>query len=94
MRIVRGGFSFILKPTVFRDRHPPKKYHANALETIPAARRDRLSEEITQPERRRSESTEIAGDRRIGWRGREVSGNRTEIRRPVQVGSRRGCVAR
>lgn len=63
--------------------HPPKKYHANALETIPSGRR--LGEEITQPDRYRSESTEVAGDRRVSWRSRDVSGNRTEIRRPVQV---------
>ncbi|XP_024871103.1 uncharacterized protein LOC112454116 isoform X1 [Temnothorax curvispinosus] len=61
--------------------HPPKKYHA--LETIPSARRDR-NEETTQPDSYGSDSTEIADNRRISWRSRDVSGNRTEIRRPVQ----------
>ncbi|XP_011164420.2 uncharacterized protein LOC105199158 isoform X2 [Solenopsis invicta] len=62
--------------------HPPKKYHAHALETV-SSRHDRLSEEITQPERYENESTEITSDRRISWRNRD--GNRTEIRRPIQV---------
>lgn len=67
--------------------HPPKKYHAHTPETISPARHDRLREETTlQPDRHGS--TEIASDRtdrRIKWRNRDVSGNRTDIRRPVQV---------
>ncbi|XP_011875018.1 PREDICTED: uncharacterized protein LOC105565988 isoform X2 [Vollenhovia emeryi] len=67
-------------------QHPPKKYHAHALETIPLARRHQLYEETTQPPSRyESESTEIVDDRRIGWRSRDLSENRTVVRRPVQV---------
>ncbi|XP_012536919.1 uncharacterized protein LOC105837019 [Monomorium pharaonis] len=64
--------------------HPPKKYHAHSLETI-SVRRDRLNEEITESDRYGTESTETTGDRRVSWRNRDISGNRTEIRRPVQV---------
>ncbi|KAL6254673.1 hypothetical protein P5V15_013980 [Pogonomyrmex californicus] len=62
--------------------HPPKKYHAHALETTPA-RRNPLNEEISQSDGR--EDTGTAGDRRLVWQSRGVSGNRTETRRSVQV---------
>ncbi|XP_012058468.1 PREDICTED: uncharacterized protein LOC105621609 [Atta cephalotes] len=64
--------------------HPPKKYHVNALETIPSAHHDHLSEEITQPDRYESENTETVSDRRISWRNRDTSRNKTEIRQAVQ----------
>ncbi|XP_011064432.1 PREDICTED: uncharacterized protein LOC105152076 isoform X2 [Acromyrmex echinatior] len=65
--------------------HPPKKYHVNTLETIPSARHDRLSERITQPDRYENENTETVSDRRISWRNRDTSRNKTEIRQAVQV---------
>ncbi|XP_018374544.1 PREDICTED: uncharacterized protein LOC108768575 isoform X2 [Trachymyrmex cornetzi] len=65
--------------------HPPKKYHVNALETIPSTRHDRLSEGITQPDRYENENTETVSDRRISWRNRDISRNKTEIRQAVQV---------
>ncbi|KAG5317852.1 EIGER protein, partial [Pseudoatta argentina] len=64
--------------------HPPKKYHVNTLETIPSARHDRLSERITQPDRYENENTETVSDRRISWRNRDTSRNKTEIRQAVQ----------
>ncbi|KYM85667.1 hypothetical protein ALC53_04448 [Atta colombica] len=64
--------------------HPPKKYHVNALETIPSAHHDHLSEGITQPDRYESENTETVSDRRISWRNRDTSRNKTEIRQAVQ----------
>ncbi|XP_018392639.1 PREDICTED: uncharacterized protein LOC108771754 isoform X2 [Cyphomyrmex costatus] len=65
--------------------HPPKKYHSNALETIPPARHDRLSEGTTQPDRYESENMETVNDRRISWRNRDISRNQTEIRQIFQV---------
>ncbi|KYN02021.1 hypothetical protein ALC62_07173 [Cyphomyrmex costatus] len=64
--------------------HPPKKYHSNALETIPPARHDRLSEGTTQPDRYESENMETVNDRRISWRNRDISRNQTEIRQIFQ----------
>ncbi|KAL0101692.1 hypothetical protein PUN28_019097 [Cardiocondyla obscurior] len=66
--------------------HPPKKYHGHTLETthLPARR---LSEETGtfQPERYGSETTEVATDRRLSSRSRNVSGNKTVVPRLAQV---------
>lgn len=87
-------YLFRVKSTIFWNRHPPKKYHSHPLDTIPPTRRGRLIEE-TQPDRYGNESTETVGDRRISGRNRDVSGNRTNIRQPIQVSSsRQGVVPR
>ncbi|CAL1678728.1 unnamed protein product [Lasius platythorax] len=67
--------------------HSPKKYHTHArLETLPPVHEGQLSEAITRPNNRMSESSETtSGDGRVNWRDAHRDIEETEIHKSVQV---------